>query len=522
MKTLFINVSIRPQAPHRQLPVGLGYVVTLAKEAGFDFDILDIDIERLSDDEVEKFLSKNHYDVIAFGAIVTHYRWVKWLIHTIKEHQPACKVIVGNSVGESIPEILFAASPVDIVVLSEGEVTMVEVLSALKEGKSLGEAIEPEIPVLHTNGHYPSTIKGEGVSGIVFRDEKERLVNTGLRKAVRKIDDLPYPDWDLFDIERYVNAARLTVRGKVTRFDKNSANVMPVNTARGCVFKCTFCHYTQWNDPYRHRSAESVIGEIRRNQKKYGANYINFWDDLTFHKLGPAEKFVDALLEADLGIHWTAAIRMDLFGRLDIPREDRIRVATKFRDAGAVVLGYSLESANAEILKAMNKRVEAEYFEEQINLLREVGDLVSATSVVFGYPEETKETIAETMNLCHKLKIYPSPGFLLPLPATGMWRHAVENGYIEDTEHFLATLTERQDIVLNMTKMGDEELFNEVTNWLRRLNEGMNLGFKEENLIKTGGIQKHTQNQVEELEKHQKPHGALNPELNYASVEGGI
>ena len=213
---------------------------------------------------------------------------------------------------------------------------------------------------------------------------------------------------------------------------------------------------------------------------------------------------------------------MDLFGRLDIPREDRIRVATKFRDAGAVVLGYSLESANAEILKAMNKRVEAEYFEEQINLLREVGDLVSATSVVFGYPEETKETIAETMNLCHKLKIYPSPGFLLPLPATGMWRHAVENGYIEDTEHFLATLTERQDIVLNMTKMGDEELFNEVTNWLRRLNEGMNLGFKEENLIKTGGIQKHTQNQVEELEKHQKPHGALNPELNYASVEGGI
>ena len=52
MKILFVNPCLRRNAVHRYLPVGLGYVVTAAKEAGFDFDILDIDIAGYSDDYV--------------------------------------------------------------------------------------------------------------------------------------------------------------------------------------------------------------------------------------------------------------------------------------------------------------------------------------------------------------------------------------------------------------------------------------------------------------------------------------
>jgi anaerobic magnesium-protoporphyrin IX monomethyl ester cyclase len=518
MKTLFINVSIRPDAKYKQFPVGLGYVVTCVKEAGYEFDLLDIDIHGLTDDQVEKYIATHRYDVIAFGCIVTHYRWSKWLIHTIKRLQPHCLVVVGNSVGESVPEILFANSPVDVVVQAEGETTMVEILRALDKGEALGEIDGPEIPVPHTNGNYPATLKGRGVEGLIFRDAKGRLVNTGHRKALRHIDDLPYPDWELFDVERYIESGRNNVRGSVTKYAPEEAIVMPVNTARGCVFKCTFCHYTQWNDPYRHRSPESVVGEIRRNKEKYGANYINFWDDLSFHKIGPAEKFVDALLAANLDVHWTAAVRSDLFGRADVPYEDRLRVATKFREAGAVVLGYSLESANEEILLAMNKRVKREYFAEQIKLLREVGGIVSLTSVVVGYPQETPETIAETMQACLDLKVYPSPGFLLPLPSTGMWKYALDNGHITDPDHFLTNLTERQDIVINMTKMTDEQLYGEVTNGLKKLNEALQLGFGEGQLIKTGGFVKHGKNQVREV----KPHAALDPDLNYATVQGSM
>ena len=198
---------------------------------------------------------------------------------------------------------------------------------------------------------------------------------------------------------------------------------MPINTARGCVFKCTFCHYVFWHDPYRHRSAENVIAEIKFHKKKYGANFFNFWDELSFHKIGPAEKFLDQLIEADLKIHWTCAIRADLMGKdVDakgnpIPRERRLNLAKKFVQAGCVSAGYSLESGNDKILETMNKKVKSEYFHEQVKICREAG-LITNTSLVIGYPEETKETIDETMYKLEALNVYPSAGFLLP-----NWKH---------------------------------------------------------------------------------------------------
>ncbi len=122
------------------------------------------------------------------------------------------------------------------------------------------------------------------------------------------------------------------------------------------------------------------------------------------------------------------------------------------------------------------------------------------------------------MQMCLDLDVYPSPGFLLPLPATGMWKYALENGHITDPDAFLTNLTERQDIVINMTQMSDQELYDEVNNWLEVLNEKLNIGLNEDSLIKTGGIESHSKNQAREL----KSHSNLTPDLNYATVQGSV
>src|SRR5882724_9081616 len=116
MKTLFVNPCLRPTAPHRYLPVGLGYVATAAKVAGFEFDLLDVDIDALTERQVEDYIIKHRYDAIMIGSIVTHYKWVKWFCRMVKEHQPHCKIVVGNSVGSSIPEVIMHYAPVDVVV----------------------------------------------------------------------------------------------------------------------------------------------------------------------------------------------------------------------------------------------------------------------------------------------------------------------------------------------------------------------------------------------------------------------
>lgn len=522
MKILFVNPSLRPHASHRYLPVGLGYVVTAAKAAGFAFDILDIDANGYTDDQVEAFLAKGRYDVVALGSIVTHYRWVRWLVQTAKRVNPGTVTIVGNSVGSSIPEILFANSPVDVVILGEGDITMVEVLEALRDGRSLGAAVEPHVAVPHENGPYPATLKGVGVPGIVFRDAQGRVVQNDRRMAAKVVDDLPWPDWDLFDVETYIRRGRETARGDVWRYRPEEAVVFPVNTARGCVFKCTFCHYVFWHDPYRHRSAESIIGEIRHLQTKYGANYINFWDELSFHKIGPAEKFLDALEAADLNIHYTAAVRSDLFGRDEVSEEDRRRVAEKFARTGCMSLGFSLESGNDEILTAMNKRVRADFFRAQVRILREAG-VTCSTSVVVGYPQETPETLADTFRMCEETKVYPSVGYLLPLPATGMWKHALDNGFIPDPHQFLMDITERQDFILNMTTMSDQRFEAEVKNGLVELNKALHVDLDEGSLIRTGGYQRHTQNQDEDIRKSGvHKHRNTTGSMNYASLTGAV
>ena len=190
MKLLFINPSLRPGSSHLFLPVGLAYVMTYVKKKGFDFDLLDVDAGNLSDKEVENYIKENQYDVICMGSIVTHYKWMKWCINMIKSHQPSCKLIVGNSLGGSIPEVLFKTTKVDITVYGEAEVTMAELLSAIKNNLSLGKPLEPLQEINHPNKGYPSTVKGEGIKGIIFR-HKDLVVNNGKRKAVKNIDEFP-------------------------------------------------------------------------------------------------------------------------------------------------------------------------------------------------------------------------------------------------------------------------------------------------------------------------------------------
>ena len=48
------------------------------------------------------------------------------------------------------------------------------------------------------------------------------------------------------------------------------------------------------------------------------------------------------------------------------------------------------------------------------------------------------------------------------------------------------SITERQDICLNMTKLSDEEIMVEIKNGAHQLNEMLQLGLSEDSYIRTG------------------------------------
>ena len=474
MRILFIIPSLRLHSKTKFLPVGITSVMTLVDQHDFDFDVFDIDVNDHEDDVVEAYLRDNAYDVVLTGSIVTHYQWMKWLTLTIKHYHPHTKIVVGNSVAGSIPELFLRHSQADFVVIGEGEFGGLAILQALRDNTAFSS-----------------------IAGIAYKKPDGSIVVNQKRKAC-EIDTLPMIDWRFLDVDQYFKKAGKPVAGVIN--EDAPPKMMPIVTARGCVFKCTFCHYVFWDDAYRHRSAQAIVAEIRRNIDVYGANYFNFWDDLSFSHLDQAEQVVDAILASGLSFQWTAAVRSDLFGN---PKRDlarRIRVAEKFKRSGCLRLGYSLESGNQDILDMMNKRVKKEYFTEQAKLLADV-DIISDASVVFGYPQETARTIAETFSMCRQARVYPSIGFLLPLPYTKMYEYAKLHGFITDEDAYLDSITERQDININMTKLSDEAILAHIKDGAAALSDDLSLALPTDRLIKTGGYREHHKETSSNAEK---------------------
>ena len=85
-----------------------------------------------------------------------------------------------------------------------------------------------------------------------------------------------------------------------------------------------------------------------------------------------------------------------------------------------------------------------------------------------------------------------------------MYDYAKVNGFITDEDAYLDSITERQDININMTKLSNEEIMSAIKEGAAKLNEMLDLGLNEDTYIRTKGYK----NRLDNLEK-QRP--KLNP-----------
>lgn len=458
MKILLMNIPLRPELPLKLFPIGLGYIATAMKKAGWEFDLLDLDILRWDDDKIHEYLMTNKYDVVCIGCMVTGYKYVKHWSGVIKKSNSSCKIIVGNSVATSIPNLLLDKTDVDIAVMGEGDEVIVELLSAISEKQSI-----------HT------------IRGLYFKDCSGSVINTGVRPVIKDISKLPYLDFEIFDVNAYIDASHHTVRD-VSFVGKPRA--LPISTARGCIARCTFCYHVFKDMRYRWRSPESIAEELKIITEKYKLNYVHFWDELTFFSKKQTDSLAQAIIDIGVDVKWTARCRANLFDG-----DEDVEIIKKMKDAGCHKVQYCLEAADEDILKAMNKKITVEQFTTQTKLFNKAG-VEPITSLVLGYPQETPETIKKSMDCCIENGIYPSVGYLLPQPGSPMYKYAIDNGYITDEEDYILHMGDRQDLVVNMTQMSDEEFTSVVYEELKRCNRELNMGLDEERLIKTHACHK--------------------------------
>jgi len=433
--------------------VGLGCVTTAVKKAGFDFDLIDMNINNLSMQDLEGSLSRKTYDVYAFGCIVTGFKFAKEIAKIIKRINPESVIIAGNSVATSIPEIILRETSVDVAVIGEGDETIVELLKKLESKKDIAD-----------------------VEGIAYKRDGN-VEYTAKRAVIKEIDDLGFPNWDIFEIDKYKSYGRVNVNS--TSLD--DVMPFPVNTARGCPYSCTFCYHVFKGERYRRCSDEAAVREIKRLHEMYDCNYILYWNELTFINRREARSMAEKLATLGFQVEWEAAIRGNLF------KNEDLALIRDLKAVGCQTLGFSLENASPEILNAINKKLEVSEFIKQAKVLRK-GGITPLTSVIFGYPQETPETIKHTLKVCEECGMYPSVGFLLPLPGTPIYEWAKNSGLIPDEVKYLERVGDRQDFHINLTKMPDQEFRAIVQSGLRSLAKKQ--GLELESVFKTGAYQK--------------------------------
>lgn len=443
MKVLLINPPIREWSKPNVFPLGLGYLASVLKEKEHEVKVMDINAHRWHKEKVEEKIRDSSFDVVGIGAIVTVYPYVKWLIEILKKYHHSNKIIIGGSVGTSIPHIVLEKTLADIVCMGEGEITILELLCALEE-----------------SGDFSN------IDGIWYRDKDGKVHQNKPRGAIHNLDTLPLPSWDLFPMNVYLeNPIGAPNRNKWIdgNTDGNTPLSININGTRGCPYKCIYCYHDFMGQGYRHRSPENIITEFRVLYDRYGVRYFHFIDDEFVLKKKFIYDFCKKLKKEFNGdITWGCA------GRVNLMNEDLIATMA---DAGCVLIGYGIESGSQKMLDIMKKGVTVEQAKEAIKLTKKHLGWADCSFMV-GTPGENRETIQETIDFCKDVDLAPEVIFFeTPYPGTELYRMALQQGKIEDEEEYILNLGEQgEDIRVNFSELTDAELWEAQEYMIKELN----------------------------------------------------
>ena len=399
-------------------PIGICYVAASLINNGFQVEIIDVIGENLSRDKFKKRLFGCHADFFGIGGLIMAFNNVVDIARMIKETHPHSFIFAGNTVGSTIPEILLHNSSVDAIIMGEGEITTVDLIEAVKNGKKL-----------------------EDVKGIAFKTEESNVFITSPRPPIENLDELPYPAWDLIPMKNY--------------FENYGRNVYPVSSVRGCPYNCIFCCKTFIGYKVRSRSPESILNELIEIKKRFDIESFMFFDDLFLYNKKRAIEFCQLKEKSPLkDMEWTASARVDSLN-------DELLLALK--KSNCIDLGVGFESASQNILDFYNKKITIEQSQKAIDLCKKYDMALNGASFMIGAPDETLETVKESVDFCRKNGLRYEPHFVTPYPKTPLYDYAIQKNLIKDELGYIKKISKYGNtnyIILNLThNFTDQELY---------------------------------------------------------------
>lgn len=362
-------------------PLGTIYAASLMRENGYSVSLFDTNLRSQSSDIEKEIQEKKPSFLVIYDdgfnyltkMCLTNMREAAFEMISIGKKYN-CTVIV-NSSDSTDHYKKYIKAGADYIILGEGELTLKELVSKLKNQESVDE-----------------------LKGIVFQNKKD-FITTPKREVLKDLDELPMPAWDLVEVDAYKKI--WAERGR--KFSLNLA------TTRGCPYKCNWCAKPIYGMRYNSHSPEYITKHISYLKENYGVT--NFWmcDDIFGLKPRWVQNFNIELKKANLTIEYVIQSRVDL-----LLKEDTINALA---ESGLKEVWVGAESGSQKILDAMDKGTQLSQIYEATRLLK-LKNINVAFFIQFGYLGETKEDIAKTISMIKELQpdnigisvSYPLPG----------------------------------------------------------------------------------------------------------------
>ncbi len=266
-------------------------------------------------------------------------------LRLFRESHPDTTIVLGGAGPTEVAlPLMRAFDHIDAVVRGEGEVTIAEVMTALKtEGKA----------------------GLRGIPGVTARVDGEVVVGPE-RPRIVGLDALPWP--------------------KGGRWDPAPYDSVSLVTARGCPFHCSFCSVAAgWGRTVARHSVEHVVDTIAWLLARKPDAFVHLEDDTFTLDRSRVLAFCDVLETRLPGVQWGCTARLDGL--------DEALVA-RMAEAGCRSMFLGIESGSDRVRAKVHKSFSsAEVIRRMKMLLRHVQ--VTA-HYIWGYPFETLADLHET------------------------------------------------------------------------------------------------------------------------------
>ena len=390
---------------------GLASISAVIKEAGYKVSLMHINHEFGEAEFKEKLKEYKDVDLIGISVRTTMYKYSCDLVNWIRDVDKKVFIFCGGYHAILVPGEFMNVEGLNAVCVGEGEYPIRELMDRMQAGKDYKDILS-----------------------FYFKDGKNVIKNE-VRPLIEDLDELPFPDIDLFDYKNLESTKT------------NSALIM---LSRGCIYSCTYCGNSQFRNIYknkvkyaRFRSPEKSIELIKNVLKKYpNIKYINFRDAIFNMFPKWYDVFIDLYIK-EIHLPFTCNLRFD------VVTEETVR---KMKEAGCYTIDIGLESGNKEIRQKYLHRFTTD--EQMINCSKWFNKykITVLTFNIIGLPFEDLHKALETVKLNAKLKSNQViPNIFYPYPMTILRKTAEDAG-------FLREITDKTKVYLKQPQFPDHHV----------------------------------------------------------------